>query len=492
MDKSFYIHNWGCQMNVYDGERLSDVLEAAGFRKTDAVASAAYVFLNGCHVREKATEKLYSEIGRLLAQARGLGRPRPRLIVLGCTAQAEGEALRARAPAVDLVIGPQQYHLLPEKLEALEHARLGPDSASRMALAFEPIAKFDALPVRKHLSSRTHAWLTIQEGCDKFCSFCVVPYTRGPEYARPGRAILAEARHLLDGGIREITLLGQNVNAWRGASAGRTAGTWHFGELCAFLIEALPRLHRLRYTTSHPVDIEPSLIRAHRDYPEKLAPFLHLPVQTGSDRLLRAMNRRHSVAFYLEKIQQLREAQPAMRFSSDFIVAFPGEQDQDYADTLRLIRAVDFVDGYSFLYSPRPGTPAYDGEGAAVPPALARERLKGLQGLLRAHETRFSQSQIGLTHRVVVEKAGTRSETSRETSREKTSEIQLKGRTQWGQYLHFEGSRTQIGQIVPVRVSGVTTHGLIGVQTAPTPRDPKRQHTGNGVIERTQPQSARC
>ncbi len=441
-----FIKTYGCQMNVYDSGRMADILHPLGYRETDDPADADLVILNTCHIREKAAEKIYSELGRLRplqarkAQAGG----RMILAVGGCVAQAEGAEILARAPQVDLVFGPQTYHRLPEMLKRVGAGKL-------VDTDFPVEEKFDFLPQESARSGVT-AFLTIQEGCDKFCAFCVVPYTRGAESSRPVAALLAEARRLADGGARELTLLGQNVNAWRGA--GPDGSRWGLARLIAALAE-IPGLARLRYTTSHPLDMDEELIAAHGSIPQ-LMPCLHLPVQSGSDRILAAMNRRHDAARYLDVVSRLRAARPDIVLSSDFIVGFPGETDADFAATVQLVNRVGFQAGaYSFKYSPRPGTPAAG--LPQVPAAVADDRLKGLQQLLDAQREAFDATMPGRTVPVLFEKPGRRPG-------------QIVGRSPWFQPVHADGAETLIGQIIPCHVTAAAGHGLFAAPvTAPQP-----------------------
>src|SRR5262245_34231170 len=351
--RKVYIKSFGCQMNVYDSHRMADTLAPEGFAETATPEDADLVILNTCHIREKAAEKVYSELGRvrLIKQAAARGGRRVTVAVAGCVAQAEGKEIMRRAPGVDLIVGPQSYHRLPALLAraAREGAVIDTD--------FPAEGKFDHLPAPSLAATRARgvsAFVTVQEGCDKFCTFCVVPYTRGAESSRPVDKILAEIERLADAGVREITLIGQNVNAYHGE--GPDGRSWTLGRLLARIAE-VPGIARLRYTTSHPCDMEASLIAAHRDLPA-LMPYLHLPVQSGSDRVLVAINRRHTRADYVAAVARMRDAQPAIAFSSDFIVGFPGETEEDFSATLSLIDEVAFVTAFSFKYSPRPGTPA--------------------------------------------------------------------------------------------------------------------------------------
>jgi len=389
--KKLFIRTYGCQMNVYDSSRMADVLAPLGYEAADAPDDADMVIVNTCHIREHASEKTFSELGRLrqikLDRA-ALGKTTV-LAVAGCVAQAEGEEILARAPFVDIVLGPQTYHRLPEMVARA--ARTG----GVLDTDFPVEPKFDHLP--QPSAHGLTAFLSVQEGCDKFCTFCVVPYTRGAEYSRPAAAILEEARILVGKGVREITLLGQNVNAYH------SEGEMGLGGLVRALAR-IPGLDRLRYTTSHPRDMDDSLIAAHRDVPQ-LMPFLHLPVQSGSDRILSAMNRSHKAEDYLRLVERLRTAKPDIALSSDFIVGFPGESDEDFQATLALIDRIGFAQAYSFKYSARPGTPAATMAGQ-VPESVKEERLAELQAVLHGHSTRFNQGCVGREFDVVLERRG--------------------------------------------------------------------------------------
>jgi len=393
MGKKLYIKTFGCQMNVYDSGRMADVLAPLGYEACETPAEADFVILNTCHIREKATAKLFSELGRLRLIQKEKERKGERLIlgVAGCVAQAEGIEIQRRAPYVDLVFGPQTYHLLPEMLE-----RLPQPSRGIINTDFPTEPKFDFLP--QQTASGVSAFLSIQEGCDKFCTYCVVPYTRGSEYSRAPEKIIAEAETLVQKGAREITLLGQNVNAFHGQDInGRT---WSLGKILHRLAE-IPRLKRLRYTTSHPSDMDDELLAAHRDIPS-LMPFLHLPVQSGSDRILKAMNRDYRADDYRRLIDKLRQIRPDMAVSSDFIVGFPGEAASDFEQTMRLIRDIGFAQAFSFKYSRRAGTPA-----AALPSQISEkvktERLLELQKLLRAQQTAFNEQMVGRTVSILID-----------------------------------------------------------------------------------------
>ncbi len=404
--RGFFIRTWGCQMNVHDSERMAEVLEAAGWHPVDDPQAAGLILLNTCHIREKAAEKVYSEVGRLRAlkaengaRAGGEG---PLIGVIGCVAQAEGAEIQRRAPAVDLVVGPQAWHRLPELLARAERERRLQGRARIVETEFPTEDKFSRLPARA--AERRHApsaFVTVQEGCDKFCTFCVVPYTRGAEASRPVAAIEDEVRRLVDAGVIEVTLLGQNVNAYHGRDE-----RGHEARL-ADLIARLARIEglaRIRYTTSHPRDMDDALIAAHGTIDE-LMPYLHLPVQSGSDRILEAMNRRHRAAEYLAVIEKLRAARPDIALSGDFIVGFPGETDEDFEDTLELVRRVGYAQAYSFKYSPRPGTPAADAP-AQVREEVKAERLARLQNLLAEQQAAFNASCIGRRFEVLFERRG--------------------------------------------------------------------------------------
>ena len=438
--KRLHVITWGCQMNVYDSGRMADVLAPLGYAPTPTPDDADMVILNTCHIRDKAAEKVFSELGRLRAvkQAREAeGRPTI-LAVAGCVAQAEGAEIIARAPFVDIVLGPQTYHRLPEMV-----ARAARAGGGVIETDFPAEAKFDHLPDSTTPQGVT-AFLTVQEGCDKFCSFCVVPYTRGAEASRPAAAVIAEARHLVAQGAREITLLGQNVNAWHGEAAG--GGAWSFGRLVRALAD-LPGLLRLRYTTSHPRDMDDDLIDAHRDVPQ-LMPFLHLPVQSGSDRMLAAMNRRHTVADYLRLVERLRTARPDLALSSDFIVGHPGESDADFAATLDLVRRVGFAQAFSFQYSPRPGTPAA-GAPMQVAEAVKHARLQTLLALLREQQAAFNARSRGLVMPVLFTGPGRRPG-------------QLSGRSPFLQPVHVNGPISLIGQVAPVTIVDGRPNSLAG------------------------------
>ncbi len=435
--KRLFIKTYGCQMNVYDSERMADVLSPLGYAITDEPQGADLVVLNTCHIREKATEKVYSELGKLKEmreEALAQGGARSTIVVAGCVAQAEGEEIMRRQPAVDLVVGPQAYHQLPELIARTHRAR-----GERLSADFAPEAKFDALAPTARKPGGVTAFLTVQEGCDKFCTFCVVPYTRGGEYSRPVETVEAEARELAAQGVREVTLLGQNVNAHAGE-----------GGLAA-LVRTLARiegLDRIRYTTSHPRDMDDALIAAHGDLPE-LMPYLHLPVQSGSDRILKAMNRAHTAESYVRLIEKIRAARPDIAISGDFIVGFPGERDGDFEATLSLVREVGYATAFTFKYSRRPGTPAAAMPGQ-VAEAVKDERLARLNALLDEQARAFNAAQVGKTLPVLFERKG-------------RHPGQLVGRSPYLQAVHALAPDRMIGQIVPVRIEEAARMSLGGV-----------------------------
>ena len=433
--KRLFIETYGCQMNVYDSERMRDVLAPLGYATTERVEDADLVILNTCHIREKATEKVYSEIGRLrLHKQRRADQGKGMTIaVAGCVAQAEGEEIIRRAPAVDLVVGPQAYHKLPELI-----ARAARKTGDRLATDFTAEEKFDSLPTRS--PDGATAFLSIQEGCDKFCTFCVVPYTRGAEYSRPVASVMEEAEALAARGVREITVLGQNVNAYHGEGG---AG---FSDLLSKLAQ-IDGIERLRYTTSHPVEMTEGLIALHGSEP-KLMPYLHLPVQSGSDRILKAMNRKHDVASYLDVVARLRAARPDVALSTDFIVGFPGESDQDFEATLDLVREVEFASAFSFKYSQRPGTPAAAMHGQ-VDDETKSDRLTRLQSLLVTQQNSFNASLVGSVLPVLVTGQGRKPG-------------QMHGRSPYMQAVHFTDSAARPGDIASVRIGSATQNSLSG------------------------------
>jgi tRNA-2-methylthio-N6-dimethylallyladenosine synthase len=451
--KKVFIKTYGCQMNVYDSGRMADVLARHGYAPADGPEDADLVVLNTCHIREKAAEKVYSELGRLrrLREARRDRSGRSMLLaVAGCVAQAEGDLLVERAPFVDIVVGPQAYHRLPELL-----ARRARQDGAVVDTDFPVESKFDHLPQGASAAGGVSAFLTIQEGCDKFCTFCVVPYTRGAEQSRPVDEVLREARRLVEAGAREITLLGQNVNAYHGD--GPDAGTWGLARLVKALAE-IPGLERIRYTTSHPRDMDEELIRAHGEIPQ-LMPFLHLPVQSGSDAVLEAMNRGYAADGYRRVVDALRRARPDLALSSDFIVGFPGEGDLDFAATLRLVRDVGFAQAFSFKYSARPGTPAA-GLRKQVAQGAKAERLAALQALLEQQAAAFNAGCVGLTLPVLLERRG-------------RHPGQLVGRTPYLQAVHVQGAGLAVGDLVQVTVTDRHPHSLSGVVAPETPTEQK-------------------
>ena len=440
--KKVFVKSYGCQMNVYDAERMADVLATEGYSETKTMEEADLVILNTCHIREKAAEKVYSELGRVreLKNEREAQGQETRVVVAGCVAQAEGKEILRRAPAVDVVVGPQNYHNLPDLLKKARSERV-------VDTEFPVEDKFDHLPApeKARIQSRgVSAFLTIQEGCDKFCTFCVVPYTRGMEVSRPVARILEEAQRLAEAGVRELTLIGQNVNAYHGEGPDGT--TWTLGRLLRRLAE-VPGIARLRYTTSHPRDMDDELIAAHGDLPA-LMPYLHLPVQSGSDRILDAMNRKHTGDEYRRLIERIRKAQPNLALSSDFIVGFPGETDADFEETMRLVADVGFASSFSFKYSPRPGTPAAEME-AQVSEAVKAERLARLQNLLETQRQAFNHGTVGQTLDVLLEKPG-------------RHPGQIAGKSPYLQAVQFESDRHRIGEVVTVRIVRAGSNSLFG------------------------------
>jgi len=428
-------------MNVYDSSRMADILRPFGYHVVEQPEGADMIILNTCHIREKATDKVFSEIGRLKKhkdQKEASG-GKMLMAVAGCVAQAEGDFILQRAPVIDMVFGPQTYHELPEMVAKAT----GAYGDNRIVnTEFPSVTKFDSLPEEQHQGAA--AFLSIQEGCDKFCTFCVVPYTRGAEYSRPVQKILDEAKRLVDSGAKEITLLGQNVNAYHGAD---TSGkTWGLGRLIEAVAE-IDGLAQIRYTTSHPRDVDDELIRAHKDV-EKLMPFLHLPVQSGSDKILKAMNRKHTADHFRDIVADLRKARPDLVFSSDFIVGFPGENDQDHEDTMQLIRDVKFASAYSFKYSARPGTPAAN-MAALVREDVKAARLAELQDLVSAQYLEFNQGSVGKIMPVLFERTG-------------RHEGQLHGRTPFYQAINVPANERLIGEIVDVKVTSATANALVG------------------------------
>jgi tRNA-2-methylthio-N6-dimethylallyladenosine synthase len=435
LPKTFHVKSFGCQMNVYDGERMAELLEAEGLASAPG-GEADLVVLNTCHIREKAAEKVYSDIGRLKREDGS----RPMIAVAGCVAQAEGAEIPRRAPSVDIVVGPQAYHRLPELVAKAGRGLAAVDTEMPIR------SKFGALPARRRHGPS--AFLTVQEGCDKFCTYCVVPYTRGAQVSRGWHAILDEARALIDGGAVELTLLGQNVNAWRGEDeVGQAQGL--DGLIRA--LDRLPGLERIRYTTSHPTDMDEGLIRAHAEV-GKLMPFLHLPVQSGSDPVLKAMNRSHDTDSYLATIERVRSARPDIAISGDFIVGFPGESEADFEATLKIVGAVNYAQAYSFKYSPRPGTPAAAME-EQVPATVMDERLQRLQALLNAQQHDFNRTTVGRRTSILLERRGKKAG-------------QLVGKTPWLQSVHLE-TDAEIGDLIEVDIVSAGPNSLAGLAVTP-------------------------
>ena len=431
---TYRVKSFGCQMNVYDGERMGELLAAQGLAPAAEGEEAGLVVLNTCHIREKAAEKVYSDIGRLVKAGRKSGQE-PMIAVAGCVAQAEGEEIMARAPAVSMVVGPQAYHRLPEMLDRAVQGERATDTD------MPAIAKFAALPERRKIGPA--AFLTVQEGCDKFCTYCVVPYTRGAEISRPYSDLVSEAQRLVDAGAREITLLGQNVSAWSGEDTkGRTVG------LAGLIrdLAAIDGLARIRYTTSHPADMDDDLIAAHGEI-DKLMPFLHLPVQAGSDRVLRAMNRSHTADSYLKLLDRFRAARPDLALSGDFIVGFPGETEAEFAETLALVDAVGYAQAFSFKYSPRPGTPAASMDGQ-IGPDVMDDRLQRLQATLNRDQHAFNRASTGKRCQVLVERRGKRPG-------------QWLGKSPWLQSVWFEGE-CAIGDLVDVEMGEAGPNSIAG------------------------------
>jgi len=431
--KTFHVKSFGCQMNVYDGERMAELLEADGLTAAIDGEAADLVVLNTCHIREKAAEKVYSDIGRLMK--REPGEAAPMIAVAGCVAQAEGAEIPRRAPGVDIVVGPQAYHNLPELLRRAKSGERALDTD------MPPLSKFGALPARRRQGPS--AFLTVQEGCDKFCTYCVVPYTRGAEISRPFAAIVDEAKALVDAGAKEITLLGQNVNGWREDELGLDA--------LIRALDAIPGLARIRYTTSHPGDMTDGLIRAHAEV-GKLMPFLHLPVQSGSDRVLKAMNRSHDADSYLRILDRVRAARPDIALSGDFIVGFPGETEAEFEETLRLVGQVNYAQAFSFKYSPRPGTPAAAMEDR-IAPEMMDERLQRLQALLNAQQLAFNRASVGRRTEVLLERPGRKPG-------------QLVGKTPWLQSVHLE-TDAAVGDLVEVELLSAGPNSLAGARLLP-------------------------
>jgi tRNA-2-methylthio-N6-dimethylallyladenosine synthase len=454
--RKVHIRSFGCQMNVYDSHRMADTLAGEGYAETASAGDADLIILNTCHIREKAGDKVYSELGRLNRLKEDAARDGRAVVVAvaGCVAQAEGAEIIRRAPVVDLVVGPQNYQHLPELLGRVGHG------AAVVDTAFPVEDKFDSLRSPSPQATRARgisAFVTVQEGCDKFCTFCVVPYTRGVEFSRPALKIVAEVEQLAQTGVREVTLIGQNVNAYHGAGPG--AATWRLGRLLHRLAQ-VPGIARLRYTTSHPGDMEDSLIAAHRDLPS-LMPHLHLPVQSGSDRILAAMNRRHTRAHYLGVIERLRRARPDIAFSSDFIVGFPTETEADFRATLALIAEVGFAGAYFFKYSARPGTPAAD-MADRVPEDVQQERLQRLQRNVERQQKIFNTNCLGRSLEVLFERTG-------------RYPGQIVGRTPYLQTVQVQraqgaGTTVAIGDLAAVTITELSANSLFGaLASAPLP-----------------------
>src|SRR5436190_8819305 len=460
--RKLHIKSYGCQMNVYDAQRMVDTLAPEGFVETASAEDADLVILNTCHIREKASEKVYSELGRLRAMKDDAARNgrQMKIAVAGCVAQAEGEEIIRRAPVVDVVVGPQSYHHLPQLLARAKSA------GRALETEFPLHDKFGFLPAPTREAIRARgisAFVTVQEGCDKFCTFCVVPYTRGAEVSRPVAKIIDDVKRLTDNGVREITLIGQNVNAYHGE--GPDGRSWPLGKLLNRLAE-MSGVWRLRYSTSHPLDVEDSLIEAHRDNPA-LMPFVHLPVQSGSDRILAAMNRRHTAAEYHEVIDRFRRARQDIAFSSDFIVGFPGETAQDFAATLALLTQIGYAAAYSFKYSPRPGTPAADMQ-ETVSASEMDERLERLQHLIESQQSAFNLAAIGATVDVLFERAG-------------RNPGQVVGRTAYLQPAHVMASPDIVGKILPVHIESLERYSLLGHLVSPTAAE-TRMTIGAGAL----------
>ena len=443
--KKLFIKTWGCQMNVYDSNRMADILAPFGYGLVNEPEDADMVILNTCHIREKATDKVFSDIGRMEKHKEAKAAKGEKMIIAvsGCVAQAEGDLILERAKSVDLVFGPQTYHELPEML-----VKAGAKRIVNTELAVEE--KFDSL-THDHTHSGPTAFLSVQEGCDKFCTFCVVPYTRGAEYSRPVAQVMDEAKRLADAGVREVTLLGQNVNAYHGTAVD--GSIWSLAKIIEKVAE-IEGIERIRYMTSHPRDMEQDLIDAHRDIPQ-LMPYLHLPVQAGSDATLKAMNRKHTAQSYIDIIERVRTARPDIALSGDFIVGFPGETDQHFEETLNLVSQVRYASAYSFKYSPRPGTPAANMQGL-VREEVKSERLQRLQDLLFSQQQAFNDAKVGQTLPVLIEKKGNRAG-------------QLMGKSPYNQSVYIEGNERLIGQVIEVNIENASSSALTGtVKTVET------------------------
>lgn len=453
-DKKVFIKTYGCQMNVYDSVRMTDVLAPLGYSETEDADDADLVILNTCHIREKAAEKVYSELGRIRQQKDKKAKQGKQMLigVAGCVAQAEGEEMMRRAPFIDMVFGPQSYHLLPGMVAKATHKH-----QDIVELEFPEMQKFDFLPEATHAQGPA-AFVSVQEGCDKFCTFCVVPYTRGAEYSRSVAAIEKEIRQHVDQGTFEITLLGQNVNAYHGT--GLDGEEWSLPTLIRH-VAAIDGVERIRYTTSHPRDMDDELIAAHGDV-EKLMPYLHLPIQAGSDRILNAMNRKHEAKDYIAIVEKLRAARPDIAFSGDFIVGFPGETDEDFEATMRVVETVNYAQAYSFKYSPRPGTPAATSE-EQVDEAVKSERLARLQALLNRQQEAFNRAMVGKQMKVLLEKDG-------------KFKGQAVGKSPYMQSVHINDAAGLMHQLVDVRITEGMANSLRGELVADATCELRRAH----------------
>lgn len=460
MKKKLYIKTYGCQMNVYDSQRMADILSPLGYEATESPEEADVAILNTCHIREKAEQKVYSDLGRLRDHRENQHKSTDKDMIIavgGCVAQAEGAEIMRQAPYVDMVFGPQTYHRLPELIARATRAKAlkNLDPFHRKAgqgivdIDFPAESKFDEIPQAQ--TAPSSAFLTVQEGCDKFCTYCVVPYTRGAEFSRPVDEIIKEAKHLASLGTKEITLLGQNVNAYHGLApagshGGNPASEWGLGRLIASLAE-IEGIARIRYITSHPSDMTDELIYAHRDIPQ-LMPYLHLPVQAGSNRILEAMNRKHTRESYFEVIDRLREARPDLALSSDFIVGFPGESDKDFQETVDLVEKIKYAQAYSFKYSIRPGTPAGLME-TQIPEEVKSERLDHLQDIIAKHQMAFNKSKVGKILQILLESKGKKSG-------------QIFGRSPYMQSVVVEGNEDLLGQLVDVEINAGHANSIKG------------------------------
>lgn len=452
MSKKIYIKTYGCQMNVYDSARMADVMAPHGYQPSDAPEDVDLVVLNTCHIREKAEEKVYSDLGRIRKLRAKKEKTGGKMLIAvgGCVGQAEGEEIIRRAPFVDMVFGSQNYHNLPEMVAEAMHGK-----AANVNLDFSPMPKFDFLLEQSTKSNGVFTvaeFVTIQEGCDKFCTFCVVPYTRGAEISRKPKDIIAESRNLAARGVKEITLLGQNVNAYHGTA--ENGKDWTLARLIREIAN-IDGIKRIRYTTSHPRDMDDELIATHCDV-EALMPYLHLPIQSGSDNILSRMNRKHKASFYIEIIEKLRAARPDIALSSDFIVGFPGESDIDFAATIRLVETVGYAQAYSFKYSSRPGTPAASDE-AQVPETVKEERLSELQALLVRQQTAFNKTSIGKSLPVLLDRTG-------------KHEGQLLGKSPYMQSVHVHGAEDYVNQIVDITITDAFQNSLAGTIQVPMKR----------------------